>query len=104
MLSLTLTLRAIAIFLLLIIAFGYLNSGELQIKQFIAANVLFFLSVFSAISEKRIAFISLVLAIILAVGTIQSFLAGETAIVLVGANLIIFAYLALVSVLTFKRQ
>ena len=104
MLSLTLTLRAIAIFLLLLIAFGYLNSGELQIKQFIAANVLFFLSIFSAISEKRMAVISLVLAIIIAVGAIQSFLAGESTIVLVVVNVIIFGYLALVSILTFKRQ
>ena len=104
MLSLTLTLRAIAILLLLMIAFGYLNSGELQIKQFIAANVLFFLSVFSAASEKRIAVISLVLAIIISAGAIQSFLAGESTMMLVIVNVIIFAYLMLVSVLTFKRQ
>ena len=96
MLSLTLALRAAAILLLLMIAFGYLNAGELQIKQFIAANVLFVLSIFGENNQKRIAVISLLLAIIILVGTVQSHLAGETTIVFAVVNSVIFIYLAIV--------
>lgn len=104
MLSLTLTLRAAAIILLLMIAFGYLNSGELQIKQFIAANVLFVLSIFSENNQKRIAVISLLLAIIILVGTIRTHLAGETTIVVAVVNVVIFIYLAIVAARAIKTS
>ena len=97
MLSLTLALRAAAILLLLMIAFGYLNSGELQIKQFIAANVLFVLSIFGDNNQKRIAVISLLLAIIILVGTIRTHLEGEVTAVVTVVNSVIFVYLAIVA-------
>ena len=102
MLSLTLALRAAAILLLLMIAFGYLDSGELQIKQFIAANVLFVLSIFGDNNQKRIAVISLLLAIIILVGTIQTHLAGEATIIVTVVNSVIFIYLAIVAARAIK--
>lgn len=104
MLSLTLALRAAAILLLLMIAFGYVNSGELQIKQFIAANVLFILSVFGNNNQKRIAIISLLLAIIILVGTIQTHMAGQTTIVVTIVNSVIFIYLAIVAARSIKSS
>ena len=104
MLSLTLALRAAAILLLLMIAFGYLNSGELQIKQFIAANVLFILSVFGDNNQKRIAIISLLLAIIILVGTIQTHMAGQTTVVVAVVNSVIFIYLAIVAARSIKSS
>ena len=102
MLSLTLALRAAAILLLLMIAFGYLNSGELEIKQFIAANILFILSIFGENNQKRMAVISLLLAIIILIGTIQTHLAGETTMVFTIVNSVIFVYLAIVAIRTIK--
>ncbi len=102
MLSLTLALRAAAILLLLMIAFGYLNAGELQIKQFIAANILFILSIFGENNQKRIAVISLLVAIIILIGTIQTHLAGETTIVVAVVNSVIFIYLAIVAARSIK--
>ena len=104
MLSLTLTLRAIAILLLLMIAFGYLTSGEIQIKQFIAANVLFILSIFGADNGKRIAVVCLALAIIIPVGTIQSYLAEKTTVTVAIVNIIIFIYLAIVALSVIKKD
>ena len=104
MLSLTLALRAAAILLLLMIAFGYVNSGELQIKQFIAANVLFILSVFGNNNQKRIAIISLLLAIIILVGTIQTHMEGQTTIVVTIVNSVIFIYLAIVAARSIKSS
>lgn len=104
MLSLVLSLRAIAILLLLMIAFGYLSSGELQIKQFIAANILFALSLFGTNNQKRIAIISLLLAIIISVGAVRMYLEGEIAAAFAVAQVIMFVYLAIVAIQTMKRQ
>ena len=77
---------------------GYLNSGELQVKQFIAANVLFVLSLFGANNLKRIATVSLALAVIIAAGTIQTYLAGENTAVVAVSTIVLFIYLALVAI------
>ena len=84
--------------MLLLIAFGYVNSGDLQIKQFIAANVLFVLSLFGVASIKRIAIISIVLAIIIPLGVAQLYLEGKTTVELVIIYVAIFAYLIMVAV------
>lgn len=98
MLSLTLTLRAIAILLLLMIVFGYLNSGELLIKQFIAANVLFVLSFFSASGGRRIAVIVLALAVIIPLGVVQSYSIGKAPLELAVVTVVVFIYLAIVAI------
>ena len=98
MLSLVLTLRVIAITMLLIIAIGYINVGDLQFKQFIAANVLFVLSLFGAANIKRIAIISIVLAVIIPLGVVQSYLDGKTAIEYVLIYVVMFVYLMLAAV------
>ena len=102
MLSLTLTLRAIAILLLLMIVFGYLNSGELLIKQFIAANVLFVLSFFSDSGGRRIAVIVLALAVIIPVGVVQSYAIGKAPLELAAVTVVVFIYLAIVAIQSIK--
>ena len=98
MLSLTLALRAVAILLLLMIVFGYLNSGELLIKQFIAANVLFALSFFSASGGRRIAVIVLALAVIIPLGVVQSYSIGKAPLELAIVTVVIFIYLAIIAI------
>ena len=97
MFSLVLTLRVIAIAMLLIMAIGYINAGDLQIKQFIAANILFILSLFGAANIKRIAIISIFLAIIIPLGVVKSYLDGAAAIEYVFIYVVMFVYLILVA-------
>ena len=82
------------------VVFVYFDSGALLIKQFILANVLFLLSIFNAGSEKRLAIISILLAVIAIAGTIQSFMASEKLEGVVIFTAVIFLFLITVSVQT----
>ena len=103
MFSLVLVLRGVALLILLIVMVVYFNSGDILIKQFILANVLFLLSIFDAGGLKRLAIISIVLAIIVLIGTAQSYMADAAMIEVTILNVIAFVFLIIVSVRTIMR-
>ena len=102
--SLTLALRAVAILMLITIVFAYVNSGELQLKQFIAANVLFVLSLFTENQQKRLAIVSLALAVIISIGTVRAHVVEQESLMVVLVNLIGLIYLAVAAVLALKSS
>ena len=102
MLSLHLVLRIVAVIMLLLMIVGYAVSVEMQIKTFVAANILFLLSMFGAGNLNRVAIISLILAIIISAGAIQSYLEKEVAIEFAVINVAMFVYLALVAINTIR--
>ena len=84
--------------MLLIIAtnFAYLNA--LQFKPFIAANILFLLSIIPFNSVKKKAFICLLLAIIIPLGAFQEYIRGEVLIEVVVVYIVIFTLLGYAAV------
>ena len=94
MLSLNITLRIIAIVMLLLIATQFAYAESLQVKPFIAANILFLLSVIEFNSIKKKAFICLLLAVIIPLGAFKQYLNGELAIEVLTVYIVLFTLLA----------
>ena len=98
MLPLNLTLRLAAIVMLLIIATQFAYLETFQIKPFIAANVLFILSVIEFRSIKKKAFICILLAVIIPLGAFKQYFDGHIAMEVVIVYVVMFTILAYSSV------
>ena len=94
MLPLNIALRIAATVMLLIIVTQFAYSNTIQFKPFIAANILFLLSIIELSSAKKKAFICLILAVIIPVGAFQSYFKGEMLIEVVMVYIVIFTLLA----------
>ena len=88
----------------MLIISGYLNGGAWQFKQFIAANVLFGLSLFGVAHAQRISLISCLLAVIIPAGTLQSFLRGEVGLGLLLMYVALFLFLLVSAVCSVRLQ
>ena len=86
MLSLNLTLRVVATIMLLIIVTQFAYFEAFQIKLFIAANILFVVSVIEFSSAKKKAFICLLLSVIIPLGVFLDFGLGLLCSVPVAVN------------------
>ncbi len=104
MLSLNLTLRIIAVVMLLIIGTQLAYLEAFQIKPFIAANVLFFVSVIEFSSIKKKAFICLLLAVIIPLGAFQAYLKGDILIEVVIVYIVMFTLLGYAAVEEFRNN
>ena len=93
MLPLNLCLRITATIMLLIIATQFAYLEALQLKPFIAANVLFLLSIFEFNSVKKKAFICLLLSVVILLGAFQEYLQGEVLIEVVTVYIVMFTLL-----------
>ena len=98
MLSLNLTLRVIATVMLLIIVAQFAYTNSLQLKPFIAANVLFFISIIPFNSVKKKAFICLLMAVIIPIGAFQGYVRGEIYIEVVVVYIVMFTLLGYAAV------
>ena len=94
MLPLNIALRIVATVMLLIIVTQFAYSNTIQFKPFIAANILFLLSIIELSSAKKKAFICLILAVIIPAGAFQSYFKGEMLIEVVMVYVVIFTLLA----------
>jgi len=93
MISLNLTLRIAGTIMLLMLVTQLAYLEALQIKPFIAANVLFILSVIEFNSIKKKAFICLLLSVIIPLGAFQEYLRGEVLIEVVIVYIVMFTLL-----------
>ena len=104
MLSLNLTLRIVAVIMLLIIATQFAYLEALQIKPFIAANILFLLSVVELSSVKKKAFLCLLLSVIIPLGAFQEFLSGAILIEVMIVYIVMFTLLGYASVEEIRKN
>lgn len=98
--SLTQSLRIVAILLILAAAFQYYLHAQLLVKTIIAAHVILLLSFFSDNYKQRISVVSIGLAIVVPIGAGKQYYAGELSLSFLFFNLIVFTYLAFISIQT----
>ncbi len=98
--SLTQTLRIIAILLILAAVLQYYLYEQLLIKTIVVAHIIFLLSIFSDKQKQRIAVISAGLAVVVPIGSWKEYVAGNSSLGFLIFNLIIFAYVAFISIQT----
>ncbi len=90
--------------MLLIIVTNFAYFNELQFKPFIAANILFLLSIIDFNSIKKKAFICLLLAVIIPLGAFQSYMRGEMLIEVVVVYIVMFTLLGYSSVEEIRKN
>ena len=93
MISVNIVLRITATVMLLIIVTQFAYGNAIQFKPFLAANILFFLSIIEFKSVKKKAFICLLLAVIIPLGAFQSYLRGEMLMEVVVVYIVLFTLL-----------
>ncbi len=98
MLSLNIALRITATVMLLIIFTQFAYHNSIHFKPFLAANILFLLSIIEFKSVKKKAFICLILAVIIPLGAFQSYIRGEMLIEVVVVYIVMFTLLGYASV------
>ena len=98
--SLTQTLRIIAVLLILAAVIQYYIYEQLLIKTIVVAHIIFLLSIFSDKQKQRIAVISIGLAVVVPFGSWKEYDAGDSSLGLFLFNLIIFSYAAFISIQT----
>ena len=77
---LNLALRVAAVIVILATGLYFLVNGEFLFQPVIVANILFVISLFAGFQTRRIALITLLFCIVLLIGTVKFYLAGEYAI------------------------
>lgn len=95
--SLTLTLRTAAILLLLAVSFQQLVYEQLLVKAIVVAHVLFALSFFSAKQSRRIAVVSIGLAVVVPIGAWLDYTSGQSTAGFFAFNLVVFVYVAYIA-------
>ncbi|MGI9227612.1 MAG: hypothetical protein ACR2PU_02355 [Gammaproteobacteria bacterium] len=98
--SLTQTLRITAILLILVAVLQYYLNEQLLIKTIVVAHIIFLLSIFGDKQKQRIAVISAGLAVVVPIGSWKEYDAGDSSLGFFIFNLVIFAYIAFISIKT----
>ena len=101
--TLDLTLKAAAIGLLALSGYEFFYGSTVPLVPVIAANIIFVTSIFSRNQPRRVAVISIALAVIIPVGAIRSYTRGDATLTVAILNLLIFAYVAYISLQTLRR-
>jgi len=100
--SLDLTLKAAAIGLLALSGYQFLFESSVPLVAVVVANVIFVMSIFSRSHPQRVAVISIALALLIPMGAFRSYVKGETTLMIAMLNVVIFAYVAFVSLQTLR--
>ncbi len=95
--SLTNTLRIIAILLILASVYQYITLDLLPIKTIVVAHILFILSFFSDGHAQRVSVVSLGLALVVPIGAWRMYKTGDVALGFFIFNLVVFTYLAYIA-------
>lgn len=98
--SLTQSLRITAILFILATVFQYYLYEQLLIKTIVVAHIIFLLSIFSDKQKQRIAVITAGLAVVVPIGSWKEYDAGDSSLGFFIFNLVIFAYVAFISIQT----
>ena len=77
---LNLALRVAAVIVILAAGLLFLIDGEFLLQPVIVANILFVISLFAGYETRRIALITLLFCIVLLIGTVKFYLAGDYAL------------------------
>ena len=101
--SLTFALRIAAILLLLAVVFQFITADQLLVKTLVVAHILFILSIFSDKHERRISIVTIGLSIVVPIGAWRMIEQETSSIELFVFNLVIFLYLAFISLNTLKK-
>ena len=102
--NLDMTLKFVAILMLITAGVEFLIAERLQFPPVIVANIYFVLSIFAKSSARRIAVIAFGLACVVLVDSVRSFLAGSTDAFALTITVTASAYLVLVSYGVFRRE
>jgi hypothetical protein len=94
---LNLALRVAAVIVILATGIHFLIHGEFLLQPVIVANILFVISLFAGYQTRRIALITLLFCIVLLVGTIKFYLAGDYALPWTIMEIVVFACLGWVA-------
>ena len=95
--TLTTTLRAAAVVLILACVFQFFIFNQLAIKTIVVAHILFILSIFSERYTRRIAVICIGLSIVVPIGAWRMMNTGEATFNFVVVNLVLFIYIAYIA-------
>ena len=95
--TLTIALRAAAVFLILACVFQFFFFNQLPIKTIVVAHILFILSFFSDQHTRRIAVVSIGLSIVVPIGAWRMMSTGEATLDFVAINVVIFIYIAYIA-------
>ncbi|MGI9228218.1 MAG: hypothetical protein ACR2PU_05445 [Gammaproteobacteria bacterium] len=98
--SLTQILRISAVLLILAAVFQYYLYEQLLIKTIVVAHIIFLLSIFSDKQKQRISVISIGIAVVVPIGSWKEYDAGDSSLGFLIFNLVIFAYIAFISIQT----
>ncbi|QMU61626.1 MAG: hypothetical protein GKR92_07920 [Gammaproteobacteria bacterium] len=102
--SLTMPLRIIAVILIVAAALQFFFYNQLLVKPIVVAHVLFLLSIFSDRHTKRIAVITLGLAMVVPIGAWRMVEAGTATYSFFFINVLIFLYIAFIAFQTLKAR
>lgn len=102
--SLTSTLRAAAILLILSSVYQYFVFAVLPIKTIVVAHILLILSYFAASHAQRISITSIGLAIVVPIGAWRIYESGDSTLGFFIFNLAIFAYIAYTALQTLNGK
>ena len=91
---LTISLRVVAVVLIVAAALQYFFNNQFLVKPIVVAHVLFLLSIFSDRHTRRIAIISLGLAVVVPISAWRMVATGNTTQGFFILNLFIFLYIA----------
>ena len=102
--TLDLTLKAAATLLLALSGYQFMYESTIPLIPVLLANILFVISVFSRSRPRRIAVISMALAVIIPIGAFRSYVNGETSFIVTMLNVLLFVYVAYVSLQTLRAH
>jgi len=102
--SLTMSLRIVAVILIVAAALQFFFYNQFLVKSIVVAHVLFLLSIFSDRHTQRIAIISLGLSIVVPIGAWRMVEAGSATQDFFVLNFIIFLYIAYVAYRALKAK
>ena len=100
--SLDLTLKAAAIGLLVLSMFQFLFESTVPLVPVVMANIIFVLSIFSRSHPQRIAVVAGALAVLIPMAAFRSYVKGDAPLTIAVFNLLIFAYVAYISLQTLR--
>lgn len=98
--SLTQTLRITAILLILAAVLQYYLYEQLLTKTIVVAHIIFLLSIFSDKQKQRISVISAGLSVVVPIGSWKEYDTGDSSLGFFIFNLVIFAFVAFISIQT----
>jgi len=102
--SLTMSLRVVAVILIVAAALQFFFYNQLLVKPIVVAHVLFLLSIFSDRHTKRTAVITLGLAVAVPIGAWRMVATGTATQGFFILSLIIFIYIAYVAFIALKTK